>query len=139
MNLEKCEGPARSMDIIGMNFDSKKKACFLAKSKVSKYSSRLSTLRKRAVASSKELQKIVGYLVYAAWVMPFGRPFISHISHLINVKKIYEKVKLDATALVACDVWLILLRENRGLAFNFILGKLPRQKDEWFVDAAEHG
>ena len=139
MNLEKCEGPARSMDIIGMNFDSEKKACFLAKSKVSKYSSKLSNLKKRAVASSKELQKIVGYLVYAAWVMPFGRPFISHISHLINVKKIYEKVKLDAPALVACDVWLFLLKENRGLAFDFILGKLPFQRDEWFVDAAEHG
>ena len=71
--------------------------------------------------------------------MPFGRPFISHISHLINIDKIYEKVKLDAPALMACDVWLILLKENRGLAFNFILGKLPLQKDEWFVDAAEHG
>ena len=122
-----------------MNFDSKNKACFLAESKVSKYSSKLSNLKKRAVASSKELQKIVGYLVYAAWVMPFGRPFISHISHLINIKKIYEKVRLDAPALVACDVWLFLLEENRGLAFDFILGKLPFQKDEWFVDAAEHG
>ena len=139
MNLDKCEEPARSMDIIGMNFNSKKRACFLAKSKRLKYIMRLSTLRKLGIASSKKLQKVVGYLVYAAWVMPFGRPFISHISHLINVKKIHANVKLDALALVACDVWLVLLKRNRGLSFDFILGKLPRQKNEWFVDAAEHG
>ena len=139
MNIEKCEKPARSMDIIGMNFNSKKKACFLTESKVTKYMSRLSKLRRLGWASSKELQKIVGYLVYAAWVMPFGRPFISHISHFINVEDIYKKVRLSALALAACDIWLSLLKENRGLAFDFILEKLPCQGDEWFVDAAEHG
>ena len=57
MNLEKCEGPARSMDIIGMNFNSKKKACFLATSKRLKYIKRLSTLRKLGIASSKNYKK----------------------------------------------------------------------------------
>ena len=85
------------------------------------------------------MQKITGYLVYAAWVMPFGRPFISHISHFIDVKNPHKKVLLDAAALVACDVWLFLLRGNFGLTFDFILGKLPRLKNEWFLDASNHG
>ena len=42
-------------------------------------------------------------------------------------------------ALVACDLWLYLLDKNRGLSYDFILGKVPRQKDEWFVDASFHG
>ena len=139
MNIKKCEGPARSMDIIELNFNSVKKACFLSKSKVTKYRSSLLTLRKLRGASSKELQKVVGYLVYAALVLPFGRPFISNISYFIDLKNTRNFVCLDIAALTACDVWLYLLKRNRGLTFNFILGKLPRQKDEWFVDASEKG
>ena len=122
-----------------MNFISKKNVCFLAKSKVTKYMSRLSKLRRLGWASSKELQKIVGYLVYAAWVMPFGRPFISHISHFIDIKNIRKKTRLDSAALAACDVWLFLLRGNFGLTYKFILGNLTPLKDEWFVDASDHG
>ena len=127
------------MDIIGLNFNSIKRACFLSNSKLVKYGLRLSKLRKVGQASAKELQKIVGYLVYAAWVLPFGRPFISAISYFIDVKNIHKKVRLDTPALVACDIWLFLLKENRGLSFNFILGKLPRQRNEWFVDASKYG
>ena len=90
MNLKKCEEPARSKDILGMNFNSKEKACFLAATKVSKYTAKISEIRNRGSASSKELQKVVGYLVYAAWVMPFGRPLISHISHFIDVKNLHK-------------------------------------------------
>ena len=42
-------------------------------------------------------------------------------------------------ALIACDIWLYLLNGNFGLTFDFILGKLPRQKEEWFVDAIGFG
>ena len=101
MNLKKCEEPARSKDILGMIFNSKEKACFLAATKIDKYSAKLSEVRKRGLASSKDLQKIVGYLVYAAWIMPFARPLISHISHLIDVKNIRKKIQLDEPALIA--------------------------------------
>ena len=139
MNVEKCVKPARSMDILGMIFNSIIKACFLSKSKVKKYMLKLGGIRKVEAATSKELQKLVGYLVYAAWVMPFGRPFISQISNIINVEKIHKSVRLDSAALAACDVWLYLLGENRGLSFDFILGKLPRQENEWFADASNCG
>ena len=101
---------------------------FFSQNKVTKYKSRLTNLRKSGVASSKELQKIIGSLVYVAWVMPFGRPFISHISHFINVKDVHKKVQLDLAALVACDIWLFLLEKNRGVRYDFFLGKLPHQK-----------
>ena len=48
-------------------------------------------------------------------------------------------VTLDQFALSAIEIWIWLINENRGLSFDFIRGKLPFQKDEWFVDASEHG
>ena len=48
-------------------------------------------------------------------------------------------VTLDQFALSAIEIWIWLINENCGLSFDFIRGKLPYQKDEWFVDASEHG
>ena len=64
MNLENCEDSTRSMDMIDMNFNSKKRVRFL-----------------------------------------LGRPFITEISHLVNIKNMYEKINLHAQAFVVCDVW----------------------------------
>ena len=125
--------------ILGMFFNSVKKACFLAESKAIKYSRKLARIRDAGEVTSKVLQKLVGFLVYAAWVMPFGRPFISQISNFINAKHIHKKIRFDPPALVACDIWLFLLKKNHGLSYDFILGKLPRAKDEWFVDASKYG
>ena len=47
-----------------------------------------------------------------------------------------KEIWLDAVASTACEVWCLLLRKNRGLPYDFILGKLPRQKNEWFADAS---
>ena len=53
-----------------------------------------------------------------------------------NGKKI---VFLDTLALRACKIWIVLINHNRGLSFDFIAGKLPLHKNEWFVDASDHG
>ena len=52
------------------------------------------------MTSSKKLQKVVGCLVYAAWILPFGRPLITHL-YIIDEKNLSKKVRLDAPALVA--------------------------------------
>ena len=135
-NLEKCRASARRMVILGIMFDSVKKSCYLARAKITKYCSRLTSLRTSYAGTSKLLQNIIGYLVFASWVMPYGRPFISHISFFINNKDLNKKVILDSAGLMACDIWLILLNKNCGLPFSFIMGSLPRQKDEWFYDAS---
>ena len=139
MKVQKCKGPATSLDILGILFDSRKKACFLSVDKATKYTQRLKSLLENNSSTSKNIEKIVGNLVYAAWVIPFGRPFISHISHFIDRKNESKTVTLDQFALSACEIWIWLINENRGLSFDFIRGKLPFQKDEWFVDASEHG
>lgn len=139
MNVVKCKGPAKSLIILGMRFDSRKKACFLSPTKAEKYKNRLRTLIRNRSAYSKDIEKVVGNLVYAAWVIPFGRPFISHISHMIDHKNGKKMVFLDTLALRACKIWIVLINHNRGLSFDFIAGKLPLHKNEWFVDASDHG
>ena len=113
MNIKKCLAPARRMDILGISFNSVEKSCFLTAGKAEKYHSRLVTLRKNGCSTSKNLEKIVGNLGYAAWVIPYGRPFISHISKFINPKDMKAVVKLDNPGLAACDIWLLLLKKKR--------------------------
>ena len=44
MNIQKCKGPATRLDILGILFDSRKKACFLSVDKAIKYTQRLKSL-----------------------------------------------------------------------------------------------
>ena len=68
----------------------------------------------------KELEKLIGNLVFASWVIPFGRSFISHISFFMNRENSRKRVTIDAVGVAACDVWALLLKRNRGLPFDFI-------------------
>ena len=136
MNPAKCLPPARSMNILGIIFNSKSRMCTLPSKKIDKYSKRILLLRENKSCSIKDLEKIIGNLVFASWVIPFGRSFISHISFFLPRKSKRKKVTLDRYGLAACEVWSVLLKQNRGLSFDFILGQLPKQKDEWFADAS---
>ena len=136
MNIGKCLAPARSMNILGIVFNSKNRTCYLPENKVAKYLGRLQNVKRNKSCTSKELEKLIGNLVFASWVIPFGRSFISHISFLMNRENSRKRVALDAVGVAACDVWALLLKRNRGLPFDFILGRLPRQRNEWFTDAS---
>ena len=110
MNLENCIGPCRKMEILGVVFDSVKKRCSLSSQK-KKYCKRLRALRKKGSSSSKFVEKIVGCLVFAAWVTPCGRPFISHISKFIVVDSPLSLVTLDSYGQMACEIWMLRLKK----------------------------
>ena len=130
MNLSKCLPPARSMVILGINFNSITRMCTLPEKKIDKYLGRIEILLENRSCTQKELEKIIGNLVFASWVIPFGRSFISHISFFLDRKSKRRKITLDKYGLAACQVWSLLLKQNRGVSFDFVLGKLPRQKNE---------
>ena len=136
MNLDKCAGPSRCLEILGLYYNSITKKCSLSEKKQRKYINRLIMLRIARAETPKNLEKIVGYLGFASWVIPYGKPFISHISFFLHNKDDQSIRILDPFALAACDIWLILLEKNWGLPYDFVLRRLPRQKREWFVDAA---
>ena len=71
INRLKCQGPARQLAILGMLFDSINRRCILTPEKQQKYIIRLKKSLKETGRTSKDLEKMVGYLVYAAWVDHF--------------------------------------------------------------------
>ena len=66
MNRLKCHGPARQLAILGMLFDSVNKRCTMTPKKQQKYIARLKKSLEKKGMTSKDLEKMVGYLVYAA-------------------------------------------------------------------------
>ena len=71
------------MVILGLLYRSDFKICSLAPKKVSKYSERISHLLKQGWVSSKDLERMVGRLEFAAWLEPFGRPLLTFLSAYI--------------------------------------------------------
>ena len=87
MNRKKCHSPARIMVILGFIYDSILKTCRLSITKQEKYIRRIDSILSATIVSFKTLEKLVGNLTYAAWVAPFGRPFLSTLSEKLHLSK----------------------------------------------------
>ena len=37
---------------------------------------------------------------------------------------------------IALKIWILILKANMGVSYNFLLYKLQNSKEEWFVDAS---
>ena len=66
----KCKGPAQRLKILGMMYDAITKKCSLPPEKVLKYMNRIDEILLKKQASSKELERLVGNLVWASYVEP---------------------------------------------------------------------
>ena len=135
-NTDKTRGPARSLVVLGLLFCSISKSCRLGRDKRQKYLSRVSALLAAPTTSSKALEQLVGNLGYAAWVEPFCRPLLSCLSLHIVRDEPSAPVPLTPLMVIALHVWRLVLVRNRGLHFNFILGRLPQVASPIFVDAS---
>ena len=86
--------------------------------------------------TSKLLDQLVGNLGYAAWVEPFCRPLLSCLALHIVRNEPAAKVPLTPLMVIALRIWHLVLSRNRGLHFDFILGRLPEMTVPIFVDAS---
>ena len=80
VNTAKTRGPAIAMVILGLLYHSVRKICSLDPAKVTKYSTHIAQLLKQDRVTSKDLERMVGRLEFAAWVEPFGRPLLTFLS-----------------------------------------------------------
>ena len=78
--------PAQKMEILGFLYDAIAKSCKLSEKKRKKYIARINDVLDSKYIKIKRLEKLVGNLTYAAWVSPFGRPFLSVLSTKITSK-----------------------------------------------------
>ena len=139
VNVAKTCGPAIAMVILGLLYHSRRKICSLDPEKVTKYSAHISQLLTQDRITSKDLERMVGRLEFAAWVEPFGRPLLTFLSAYISPTFPYSTLPLTKMMMICLRVWRLLLSRNRGLHFTFILGKLPRMTHPFFVDASLTG
>ena len=73
-----------SMVILGLLYKSNSKICSLDPKKVLKYTERIDTLIGQSWVTSKDLERMVGRLEFAAWVEPFGCPLLTFLSTYIT-------------------------------------------------------
>ena len=135
-NSDKTLGPARSLVVLGLLFCSISKSCRLGESKRQKYLSRIAGILAAPETPSKVLEQLVGNLGYAAWVEPFCRPLLSCLALHIVRDNPAALVPLTPLMTIALQVWHIVMSRNRGLRFDFILGRLPQVASPMFVDAS---
>lgn len=139
VNGAKTEGPAISMVILGLLYRSDLRICSLAPKKVQKYSAQIVAIICQGWATSKDLERMVGRLEFAAWVEPFGRPLLTFLSAYIRPNLPHAILPLSEMMTICLQVWRLLMSRNRGLHFNFILNNLPVSRPPLFVDASLSG
>ena len=134
-NLEKCHGPSQLLTILGTLFDAQKQRVSLPSKKQKKYCRAIRKILNNGQATSKEVEQLVGYLVWASYTEPFGRPFISAISDKISRRAPQEIVYIDGYLKWALFIWLSIIEKNAGICFKYVLNDLPHSQNDWFVDA----
>ena len=82
-NLDKSEGPARELVVIGLCYSSIRQTCRLGVDKREKYIGRIVQALTHKEVTSAFLSKLAGNLSFAAWVEPFCRPLLSSVFMLI--------------------------------------------------------
>ena len=98
--------------------------------------SRITELLSKNTCVAKDIHRIHGNLNYAAQVTPFGRPFLAPLSKLVVQKNLKDTVIINDLAKRSLRIWRKILTANRGMSFDFVLGKLPRCQFDVFVDAS---
>ena len=136
MNLGKCRGPHQALRIIGHFYDALAQTVKLPPCKQQKYLAKLRTVLSTLLVRSKELESLLGYLGWASWTEPYGRPFLSALVVHINRKNPRALVSLGDFAVLALKIWEIILRRNAGCPYDYILDRLPYAEEEIFVDAS---
>ena len=129
VNFTKCQGPSQLLKILGMMYDAVHRKCSLPPKKVAKYLSRIHGILLTNQTTSKELEQLVGNLVWASYVEPWGRPFLSALSSKITRHKPYAHIPVTGYLKTSLIIWQALLKSNRGLTYDYILGKLELGRD----------
>ena len=69
-NRSKCHGPSQKLKILGMMYDATAKRCTLPQPTIERYISRITSILEASSTTSKDLEKLVGNLVWASYVEP---------------------------------------------------------------------
>ena len=100
INLKKCKGPSNILTSLSLQYNASLRLSISGKKK-SKYLSKLRSLLSGTSCRSREVEKLLGYLGYASWVEPFGRPFLSALSLELDREDSWALIELGEYTILA--------------------------------------
>ncbi|XP_073707221.1 uncharacterized protein [Garra rufa] len=117
---EKTEGPATSIEFLGINLDSQKFQASLPKEKIDRTILVASTLITSSSCSKRELLSVLGHLNFAMRIIPQGRPFISHLLSLASsAHALEDRISLTDSCRNELSLWISFLKQWNGLSFFY--------------------
>ena len=128
--------PSTVQVILGRQYNSTSKRINTDTKKVKKYRLRIASSLAVEGNSRKDIERLHGSLNYVAAIEPFGRPFLSHLITALSEAGEENMVHLSELARQGLKIWDLILRHNKGIAFDFILDRLPRSRSDIFVDTS---
>ena len=116
--LHKTEGPATSLEYLGIILDSQRMEARLPREKVLRISSVLSSFAHKKTCVKRELLSLLGHMNFASRVIRPGRSFVSHLIALsTSVKELFHHVTLTAAVRSDLNMWSLFLRQWNGASF----------------------
>ena len=128
--------PTTSPFIIGRLFNSITRRINTAESKRTKYRLRRASMLIIDTTTRNELERIHGFLNYMAYVKPFGRPLLRHLTDAMAGMKEGEPITLSPLARLSLKIWDLILEKNKCISMDCVLKRLPRAQSDIFVDAS---
>lgn len=139
----KTDPPCTSMIYLGIEINLRNMTVKLHEERVVAMRERLTELHEQTEVSKKQLQSIIGVLVFATCVIRCGRAAYSHLLQLLRGAKRPShsrrgKIKLDAAARGDIKMWLQLLtRVNSKSVISGV--RMPLVKWQIYTDASYTG
>ena len=137
----KTDPPCRVMVYLGILLSLNDMTASLDEERVADLTARLEALAGKGELTKKELQSIIGTLVFCACVIRCGRPSYKMMLELLNQYKesgARGRITLDEPAQGDIKMWLLLLKEMNGC--SVITGvRMPRLKWDVWTDASYGG
>ena len=90
-NLSKCEGPARSIEFLGIQIDSSSCTLSVPKHKLQTLASKLEDVLGRRSVSAQRLRSVLGYLSHLSMVLPAARPFLRGLIDEVSCRRSWLK------------------------------------------------
>ena len=137
----KTDPPTGVMTYLGIELNLPDMTCGLDEGRVADMQAKLTELLDRGSLTKKELQSIIGVLVFAATVVRCGRPAYRHMLDLLRAHKTSGasgRIVLDVAARSDMHLWQELLRVMHDR--TVISGvRMPRCRWEVWTDASYGG
>ena len=134
----KTDPPATAMLYLGIEINLRDMTAKLHEERVTEMRARLKEVHNMKVIKKKQLQSVIGVLVFAATIIKCGRPAYSHLLQLLRDSRGARKITMDAAARSDIRMWLELLTKLNSK--SVICGvRMPASKWHIWTDASYTG